>query len=466
MGPPVDVTFVSVGAEDGNVVETSETSNVGGVVGATASELHVGDHLSDTQVKGFVSFDTSAIPDDALIVAATVRLQRVGVFGTNPFDTLGTLQIDVQTGAFGGNAALAAGDFQAAATVVGAGTLPNATANGAWSSGVLGVAGLAAINIGGTTQMRLAFVLDDNDNGVLDRMRYASGDHTTSASRPQLIVTYQQVVATTSSTTSSSTSTSSTTSTVPSTTSTTVETSTSTTITTTTSTTIETTTSTSLETTTTTSTTTSSSTSTTSTTTSSTTTTTVGTPVQVTFQSIGAEDGNIVESSETSGVGGLSNSTNADLQVGDHTNDAQFRGILSFDTSPIPDGAVIVAVTVRVRRIGVFGTNPFTTLGACSLDVQSGAFGGDAALQAGDFQAAATVAAAGTLSSPALNGDWSTGTLNAAGLGAINGTGRTQVRVAFAIDDNDNLVADRIRYASGDDTTVTSRPEMIVTYLQ
>jgi hypothetical protein len=56
--------------------------------------------------------------------------------------------------------------------------------------------------------------------------------------------------------------------------------------------------------------------------------------------------------------------------------------------------------------------------------------------------------------------------LNAAGLAAINTTGRTQVRLAFPLDDNDNLVADRIRYASGDNVTVSSRPELIVTYLQ
>jgi hypothetical protein len=186
----------------------------------------------------------------------------------------------------------------------------------------------------------------------------------------------------------------------------------------------------------------------------------------VTFQSLGGEDGHISETSETSGVGGVVNITGTEVHVGDQGNDAQFRGILSFDTSAIPDGAPIVSATLRLRRVGIFGSNPFGSLGACTFDVQTGVFGVDAVLQASDFQAAATVAGAGTLSDAPLTGDWSTGAVGAAGLAAINTTGRTQVRIAFTLDDNDNGIADRMRYASGDDAITTNRPELVVTYLQ
>jgi hypothetical protein len=58
----------------------------------------------------------------------------------------------------------------------------------------------------------------------------------------------------------------------------------------------------------------------------------------------------------------------------------------------------------------------------------------------------------------------SVGTLGAAGRAAINRTGRTQLRLAFALGDNDNAVADRIRYASGDQADPSLRPELFVQY--
>jgi uncharacterized delta-60 repeat protein len=206
--------------------------------------------------------------------------------------------------------------------------------------------------------------------------------------------------------------------------------------------------------------------STTTTTSSSTTVTTIGGEViEVSFRSIGGEDGTVVESFETSNVGGLVPPIDGDVQVGDQaSNDRQFKGILSFDTSAIPDGAVVVSATLRIRRVGLFGTNPFTVLGACGIDVRTGGFGGNVALQASDFEAPATVAAAGTLGNAPANGDVSVGTLGAAGRAAINRTGRTQLRLAFALDDNDNAVADRIRYASGDQADPSLRPELVVQF--
>jgi uncharacterized delta-60 repeat protein len=208
--------------------------------------------------------------------------------------------------------------------------------------------------------------------------------------------------------------------------------------------------------------------STTSSTTTSATTTTMGggTPVQISLRSIGSEDGTVVESSATSGVGGFSSATLTNLQAGDHLSNGQAKGIVSFDTSSIPAGATIVSATLRLQRVGIWGTNPFTILGQCRIDVQTGAFGGNAALELGDFQAVATAAAAGTLSNALRNGDWSTGTLSAAGLAAINRTGRTQLRLAFEVHDNGNRISDRILYGSGDQADPTLRPELQVTYLQ
>lgn len=191
-----------------------------------------------------------------------------------------------------------------------------------------------------------------------------------------------------------------------------------------------------------------------------------GVPVDLVFQSIGPEDGVLTESTETSGLGGVASVVGDNLQVGDHLGDRQVKGVLSFDTSAIPDGATIVSATVRVRRVGLWGGNPFADLGVCTFDVRSGGFGGDPALQPGDFEASASAPGAGTLTSPVANGDWSSGALNAAGLAAIDRTGRTQVRMAFALDDNDNGLVDRVRYGAGEHADAASRPELIVTVLE
>jgi hypothetical protein len=191
---PTTVTLTSVAAQDGWVLESGENTNAGGSVDATAtttSALRAGDDNKDKQYKAVVSFDTSAIPDGATILSATLRLLRGTVSGTNPFTTHGTCWVDVQTGGLSGSTALQTGDFQATATAVQAASLSNAASNGTWSTGSLNAAGLAAINKTGTTQLRVYFNLDDNDDTGNDYIGYDSGDNTTSANRPQLVVTYQ-----------------------------------------------------------------------------------------------------------------------------------------------------------------------------------------------------------------------------------------------------------------------------------
>jgi hypothetical protein len=191
-------------------------------------------------------------------------------------------------------------------------------------------------------------------------------------------------------------------------------------------------------------------------------------PITVTFTSGGAQDGWVLESGETSNVGGSLNATSSNssaLRVGDNNQDRQYKTVVSFDTSSIPDGATIVSVTLRLLRGSLTGTNPFTTHGTCWVDVQNGSgFSGSTTLQNGDFQAAATAVQAATLSNAASNGTWSTGTLNAAGLAAVNKTGTTQLRVSFNLDDNDDTNNDYLGYYSGENGTAANRPQLVVTY--
>ena len=195
----------------------------------------------------------------------------------------------------------------------------------------------------------------------------------------------------------------------------------------------------------------------------------VAAPVTVTLTSVAAQDGWVLESGENTGVGGsidATASTTSALRVGDDNKDKQSKAVVSFDTSPIPDGATILSATLRLRRGAVSGTNPFTTHGTCWADVQTGGFSGSTTLQTGDFQAVATVAQAASLTNAAANGDWSEGILNAAGLLAIDKTGTTQFRVSFNLDDNDDTGNDYLGYYSGDNTTSANRPQLVVTYSQ
>ena len=196
----------------------------------------------------------------------------------------------------------------------------------------------------------------------------------------------------------------------------------------------------------------------------------VVTTTTVTFTSVSGEDGYIRESGEASGAGGTVSTTgggSAGLRTGDDAQDRQFRAFVSFDTSSIPDGATIVAATLKLRRGSISGNNPFSTHGPCYVDIKSGnGFGGAPALASGDFQAAADATQVATLSDALNNGDLSSGVLNAAGRSFLNKTGKTQFRVYFSLDDNDNRSADYIGWYAGDNGTATNRPALEVTYQQ
>ncbi len=188
----------------------------------------------------------------------------------------------------------------------------------------------------------------------------------------------------------------------------------------------------------------------------------------VTFTSIATEDGRILESSENSNTGGSVNSSDATssaLRTGDDNSNRQFKTILSFDTSSLPDGATIVSATLRMRRGSLTGTNPFTTFGSCYVDIKGGSgFNNSTTLQTADFQAAADATQVATMSDPGTDGALSSGVLNATGRSLINKTGKTQFRVYFALDDNDNSANDYIGWYSGNDATASNRPTLEITY--
>jgi hypothetical protein len=181
-------TFVSIGAQDGFVLESGEESNAGGI--ASNGQLRLGDNIADRQYRSFLSFDTSALPDTALVTKVTVKAYRSGTTGVNPATTHGKLTADVETGFFGTSAALENADFQDAATVTGTCQMTPAAAPAQWSTGIFDAAGRAAINLAGTTQVRLQLAEGDDDDGTSDFLDHYGGESTVASTRPQLVVEY------------------------------------------------------------------------------------------------------------------------------------------------------------------------------------------------------------------------------------------------------------------------------------
>lgn len=181
------------------------------------------------------------------------------------------------------------------------------------------------------------------------------------------------------------------------------------------------------------------------------------------FRSVGAQDGWLLESSETSSKAGSSNSTATTLNLGDDAADRQYRGILSFDTSSIPDTAVFTAVTLKMKRSGeVGGADPFVSLGNIVVDIKKGSWSGNSALQLTDFYAAGTKNYVMQFTNTPVSGWYST-TLGATGYGYINKTGPTQFRLRFATGDNDNALANYLMIASGNASS-TSQPQLVIKY--
>ncbi|MGC4111427.1 MAG: MBG domain-containing protein [Nocardioides sp.] len=185
----------------------------------------------------------------------------------------------------------------------------------------------------------------------------------------------------------------------------------------------------------------------------------------VTLPSTAQEDGWILESASGSGVGGTLNSTDNTtngLRVGDDAGARQYRSVISFNTSTLPANATITSATLLLRRGALTGS--VTNLGSVTVDVSTGGFGGNPALALTDFAVAATAQGVATISVPSANGQIAGGALNAAGLAAINFSGRTQFRLAYTVATNGNTTADFLGLYAADNNVALNWPALQINY--
>jgi arabinogalactan oligomer/maltooligosaccharide transport system substrate-binding protein len=187
------------------------------------------------------------------------------------------------------------------------------------------------------------------------------------------------------------------------------------------------------------------------------------------YNSAAAQDGWILESAENSSKGGTLNTAAATtISLGDNAQKKQYRSILSFNTSSLPDNAVITKITLKVKKQAILGGgNPVTAFQGFMLDVRKGFFGATSGLAIGDFQVTypSGYKTYGPLT-PTLTGGWYTFNLTTAKayINKLNSaSGLTQIRLRFKLDDNNNTIANILNLYSGN-APLASRPQLTIEY--
>lgn len=181
-------TFRSSAAQDGWILESGERTGTGKVVDSSTAVIVVGDSKNNRQYRAILSFNTGGLPEDAVLLSAVLKVKIILTTEGNPFVTLKPLVADIRQPFFGAIPGLESADFQAAAGLNRAGVFRVVSSWG-WYSASLTDSALAFINPAGTTQFRLRFVLDDDNDSEADWAAFSSGEAAFDL-RPVLIVKY------------------------------------------------------------------------------------------------------------------------------------------------------------------------------------------------------------------------------------------------------------------------------------
>ena len=193
---PFEMIFTSIATEDGEILEAAQDSGAGGLVNSFASTFRLGDDSANRAYRQFLSFDTSALPDNASVIEATIGITRVGnPIGNIPIGvpnpTFGDILVDLAAPNFGAASLLTPDDWQSPASKLAVSKFAfPAYLDGQTIYSRLENPDNDLVNLGGTTQYRIRYELDDDGDNSSDYMRYATADHINAALRPTLTVKY------------------------------------------------------------------------------------------------------------------------------------------------------------------------------------------------------------------------------------------------------------------------------------
>jgi hypothetical protein len=187
-------TFRSNGKNDGWVLESSEDSNQGGSKSSNSVVFALGDSAQNQQFRAILHFPTYYLPNNAVITRVLLMLRREALVGDDPFTTHQNIQVDIRSGAFGFIGpfqfrGLQVSDFQSPSSMDAVGYIQNNPFN-SWYWAWLDSTAFQYINRYGTTQIRLGFQVDDDNDFSNDYLRFYSGDYNELAHRPRLVVEY------------------------------------------------------------------------------------------------------------------------------------------------------------------------------------------------------------------------------------------------------------------------------------
>ncbi len=150
-----------------------------------------------------------------------------------------------------------------------------------------------------------------------------------------------------------------------------------------------------------------------------------------TFNNEDANDGYVKASADGTAAAVGTLESGLGRAIGRGTDGKFNRTLLSFDTSSLPDGATIQSATLTVTYRSASG-DPWSNPAGNRLlvDARTGCFG-TCTIDTGDWAATATASAVAELM-PFTGGTQASTPFTAAGLAAINRSGRTQLKLRFA----------------------------------
>ena len=174
---------------DGGITESQLDPGTGGLATSISHNAQIGDTGLNMQELAVISFDTSAIPADAVISGAMIQLTLVNTRGEQ--DGLGMVVTDLAAPAFG-ERELEASDFEAAADIVGA-TVPTVAPENIYDAFRLHLTldALETLNRDGLTQFRVRYENPTDGDEISDGILISMGEYGDSHPwTPNLIISW------------------------------------------------------------------------------------------------------------------------------------------------------------------------------------------------------------------------------------------------------------------------------------